>query len=152
MEVWQCKPDVTRTRSRWTSHTGAVLRRWPLGGIDGCNLALGFTSRPTSLATLLFRPFLIFLTTDQSHKSTAWICERESSNGRSTWPYWARQFSSSKQMSVLRKLQSISCIQKYENEEVQNKHHIVSKSPKSFFFPCLPIPFSPYELQHRGIP
>uniref|UniRef100_A0A2P2K6F8 Uncharacterized protein LOC105137965 n=1 Tax=Rhizophora mucronata TaxID=61149 RepID=A0A2P2K6F8_RHIMU len=44
-------PVLTRTKSRCASHIGAVLRRPPLEGKEGCSLADRFTSHPTSLAT-----------------------------------------------------------------------------------------------------
>lgn len=96
----KCKPDVTRTRSRWTSHTGAVFRRLPPEAIDGWSLTDLLTNLPTSLNNSPFPFFLEPVAIAQSHKSTTGNSGIGVCSDWMTWPYCARQFSSSHEAPV----------------------------------------------------
>lgn len=98
MKEGNTKPDVTRTRSRCTSLIGAVLSRPPPKGIEGWSLADCLINRPANLTTWFFPSLRVPLTISQSHRSITWKSGTDSSPERTTWPYWACQFSSSQEV------------------------------------------------------
>lgn len=96
----KCKPDVTCTRSRCTWHIGAVFRRPPPEAIDGWSFTDLLTNLPTSLTTSPFPFFLDPVAIAQSHKSTTGNSGLGVCSDWMTWPYCARQFSSSHEAPV----------------------------------------------------